>query len=198
MMVKEPMKLNRILTAVITLAMTTAFLSIGASAVASPPASNSAKAAAEPGLAPAGAKGTYLDEAGNVLSMNGVDAVAAPSRAALLGCTPGNGADNPHYSAPDVSGHGTYVKGTCKNNTAKVYNCLYEWYTDNTWRRKACSATVTVTAGGGSGNRSTARRACHSTSRPISWRNHEDVDVIGEIDTADNPYRQANVYCVVN
>ena len=57
---------------------------------------------------------------------------------------------------------------------------------------------MTVTAGGGAGNRSNARHAGNSTSQTISWRNHEDVDVIGEIDTGDNPYRQANVNCVVN
>lgn len=163
------------------------------------PANAAASAAqARPGLAPVGAKGTYLDEQGRVLSINAVDADAGTSGALSLGCTPGNGADNPHYTAPDVSGHGTYVKGTCTNNTAKVYNCLYEWYTDGTWRRKNCSTTVTVTAGGGSGNRSNARSRCDSTSQKISWRNHEDVDVIGEVDSGNQPYRQADVYCVVN
>lgn len=109
----------------------------------------------------------------------GVDADRVAGRALLIGCTPGNGADNPHYTTPDVSGHGTYGKGTCTNNTANVYNCLYEWYTDNTWRQKKCSSTVTVTAGGGSGNRSNARHVCHSTSQLISWRNHEDVHTAG-------------------
>ncbi|WP_231924342.1 hypothetical protein [Micromonospora chokoriensis] len=142
--------------------------------------------------------GTYLDEKGNVLSMRGRDADLVAGSALLLGCTPGNGADQPHWSSPDVSGHGTYVKGTCTNNTAKVYNCLYEWYTDSTWRQKACSSTVTVNAGGGSANRSNARHVCHSTSQLISWRNHEDVDVIGEVDDGNNPYRDASVWCVVN
>jgi hypothetical protein len=182
----------------IAIALTAALLSTGASAVASPPASLPSTAAARPGLAPAGAGGTYLDAKGNVLSMRGSDADRVPGSSRLLGCTPGNGADNPHYTAPDVSGHGTYVKGTCTNNTAKVYNCLYEWYTDNTWRQKKCSSTVTVRAGGGSGNRSNARHVCHSTSQRISWRNHEDVDVIGEVDDGNNPFRQADVNCVVN
>lgn len=188
----------RRVTSVMVIALGTALLSTGTSAGASPPAPNSAKAVARPGLAPADAKGTYLDEDGNTLLLNGASANAVTSAAQILGCTPGNGADYPHYTAPDVSGHGTYVKGTCKNSTAKVYNCLYEWYTDNTWRRKACSKTVTVSAGGGSGNRSNARHACDSTGRNISWRNHEDVDVIGEIDSNNKPYRQQNVYCVVN
>ncbi len=45
---------------------------------------------------------------------------------------------------------------------------------------------------------SNARHVCHSTSQRISWRNHEDVDVIGEVDDGNNPYRQADVHCVVN
>ena len=182
----------------IAIALAVALVSTGASAVASPSAQLPSPAAARPGLAPAGAGGTYLDTKGNVLSMRGVDADLAPGSDLRLGCTPGNGADNPHYTAPDVSGHGTYVKGTCSNNTAKVYNCLYEWYTDNTWRQRKCSSTVTVRAGGGSGNRSNARHVCHSTNQLISWRNHEDVDVIGEVDDGNNPMREAAVYCVVN
>jgi len=184
---------------VAAVAMTTAFHTpTGASTAASyPQAPNTAQAVARPGLAPAGATGRYTDEKGIPLSMNGLDADAG-TRGALWHCTPGNGADNPHYTAPDVSGHGTYVKGTCTNNKARVYNCLYEYYTDGTWRRKACGPTVTVTAGGGAGNRSNARHVCHSTSQLISWRNHEDVDVIGEADSSNRPYRQANVYCVVN
>jgi hypothetical protein len=189
----------------IALSGVVAAVAMAATCYAPAPAGASASAAqapnaaqARPGLAPAGARGTYLDGQGRVMSMKATDADALTTAASLLGCTPGNGADNPHYTAPDVSGHGTYVKGTCTNNTAKVYNCLYEWYTDNTWRRKACSTTVTVTAGGGAGNRSNARHACDSTSRNISWRNHEDVDVIGEVDSGDTPYRQAAVLCVVN
>ncbi|KXK59924.1 hypothetical protein AWW66_21600 [Micromonospora rosaria] len=42
------------------------------------------------------------------------------------------------------------------------------------------------------------RHACHSTSQLISWRHHEDVDVIGEVDDGNNPYRQADFYCLVN
>ncbi|HEX7662510.1 MAG TPA: hypothetical protein VF444_23850 [Pseudonocardiaceae bacterium] len=40
--------------------------------------------------------------------------------------------------------------------------------------------------------------ACASTGATISWRNHVDVDVDGEIDTGEQPYNQANVNCVVN
>jgi hypothetical protein len=41
-----------------------------------------------------------------------------------------------------------------------------------------------------------ARARCNNTSL-TSWRNHVDVDVIGEIDTGERPYNQANVACRV-
>ncbi|MFE7333228.1 hypothetical protein ACFU8W_52400, partial [Streptomyces sp. NPDC057565] len=88
-------------------------------------------------------------------------------------------------------------KGSCSNNRANVYNCLYEWYTDNTWRQKTCSPVKELAPGGGSSNRTTARRDCDNTLY-TSWRNHVDVDVIGEADTAEWPYNQANVYCRIN
>ena len=37
---------------------------------------------------------------------------------------------------------------------------------------------------------------CDNTAL-TSWRNHVDVDVIGEIDTAEKPMRQQDVYCRV-
>ena len=115
---------------------------------------------------------------------------------ALSACTPVSGRDNPHYSSPDVSGHGWWDKGTCTGNQADVYNCLYEYYTDGYWYRKNCSAKVRVYAGGGSGNRSTARNTCADLSY-TSWRNHVDVDVVNESDTAEQPYNQADVACRV-
>lgn len=42
-----------------------------------------------------------------------------------------------------------------------------------------------------------ARHDCDGTQL-TSWRNHVDVDVIGEIDTAERPMNQANVNCLVN
>ncbi|WP_405973738.1 hypothetical protein OG496_34870 [Streptomyces sp. NBC_00988] len=41
-----------------------------------------------------------------------------------------------------------------------------------------------------------ARRDCGTADR-TSWRNHVDVDVIGEIDTAEKPMNQADVNCRV-
>jgi hypothetical protein len=156
---------------------------------------------AEPGVAPVGAGKTaiYLDGAGQVINPATAPASAsasAESRQALLGCTPGSGRDNPHRSGGDVSGHGWWTKGSCSNNRAKVYNCLYEWYTDNTWRQKACSPTKTLKPGGGSSNRTVARASC-ANSLVTSWRNHVDVDVIGEWDSGEWPHNQANVGCRV-
>ncbi|WP_257578072.1 hypothetical protein [Streptomyces sp. JJ38] len=115
---------------------------------------------------------------------------------ALAGCTPYSGRDNPHYSGGDVSGHGWWKKGTCTENRAVVYNCLYEWYTDNSWRRKACSEKETLKPYTGSGQRTVARAKCDNRAQ-TSWRNHVDVDVIGQGDTAERPYRQAEVDCRV-
>lgn len=115
-----------------------------------------------------------------------------------MGCTPESGRDNPHYSSGDVSGHGWWKKGTCTANTAHVFNCLYEWYTDGTWRQKACSPKKQLRPYTGSGDRTVARATCNSTARTISWRNHVDVDVDGQIETSEQPYNQANVNCVVN
>ena len=169
---------------------------------------------AEPGVAPAEAEGTsvYLDMAGNVLPVDSLgnpidqpagDPAATSSEsqaqtAAIGPCTPYSGRDNPHRSSTGsaVSGHGWWDKGDCSNNRANVYNCLYEWYTDNTWRQKDCSSTQELRPGGGSGNRTTARRTCANWLR-TSWRNHVDVDVIGEWDSAEKPMRQADVDCRV-
>jgi hypothetical protein len=112
-------------------------------------------------------------------------------------CTPGSGRDNPHYTAPDVSGHGWWTKRNCSGSTATVYNCLYEYYTDDAWRQKACSPKA-LKPGGGSAQRTNARVTCNSTGETISRRNHVDVDVNGENDTAEEPYNQADVNCVVN
>lgn len=151
---------------------------------------------AVPGLAPAKAGKTaiYVDSLGRPLNMRGVE--ARPMGAANFPCTPVSGRDNPHRSSTGVavSGHGWWDKGNCEGSQAVVWNCLYEYYTDGTWRRKACSPKKTLWPGGGSANRTVARRTCDNTLS-TSWRNHVDVDVIDEWDTAEQPYRQANVAC---
>jgi hypothetical protein len=153
---------------------------------------------AVPGRAPAGAASdaVYLDRQGRVISEPG-SGTASSAPTAALGCTPESGRDNPHYSSGDVSGHGWWKKGTCTASTAHVYNCLYEFYTDNTWRQKACSSTKQLRPYTGSGDRTVARARCNPTAGLISWRNHVDVDVDGQVDTAEKPMNQADVVCVV-
>ncbi|MFF4325848.1 hypothetical protein ACFYZT_04970 [Streptomyces sp. NPDC001591] len=93
---------------------------------------------AVPGVAPSGsdASAVYLDGAGRVIDMDAVDDSGTTRHAAALGCTPVSGRDNPHRSSTGVtaSGHGWWQKENCSNDRAKVFTCLYEWYTDNTWR----------------------------------------------------------------
>ncbi|MGA5304793.1 hypothetical protein ACPCHT_33130 [Nucisporomicrobium flavum] len=153
---------------------------------------------AVPGLAPAGATGVYLDRQGRRIAQPASGPASSAQPQALLGCTPESGRDNPHYSSGDVSGHGWWKKGSCTADTAHVYNCLYEWYTDASWRQKACSPTKQLRPYTGSGDRTVARATCNSTGQTISWRNHVDVDVDGQIDSSEWPYNQANVNCVVN
>lgn len=146
-----------------------------------------------------------MDENGLEISGAGATPQATPdaddstARAASFRCTPYSGVDNSHYSSGDVSGHGWWDRGNCGSSvsTATVYNCLYEYYTDATWRRKACSPKKTLKPGGGSVQRTVARARCNPTSAYISWRNHVDVDVNGKADTPEEPYKQANVVCVV-
>jgi hypothetical protein len=153
---------------------------------------------AVPGVAPPGAgeTATYLDAQGQEISPD--TAPEGDAEAAAIGCTPESGRDNPHRSSTGVavSGHGWWNKGNCSNDRANVFNCIYEWYTDNTWRRKDCSVTKELRPRRAGGGRTTARRECANTA-VTSWRNHVDVDVIGEIDTAENPMRQNDVACRV-
>lgn len=176
--------------------------------------SSAASLEAEPGVAPADDAGAvYLDMAGNVMAVDSYGSpiaetdsdalnITTTQEAATFGpCKPVSGVDYPHQSTArgwiDVSGHGWWeAKGNCSNLSARVYNCLYEWYSDRTWRQKDCSTKEVLRPGGGSGNRTNARRAC-ANYRVTSWRNHVDVDVISEWDTADRPFEQRDVACRV-
>ena len=46
-------------------------------------------------------------------------------------------------------------------------------------------------------SRASCCRARGANTLTTSWRNHVDVDVIGEVDTGEWPYNQANVACRV-
>jgi len=144
---------------------------------------------AVPGLAPADAPMI------SILPNSGED----PHAQQALICTPGTHADNPHPSKTPgvISGHGWWTQGDCSNNRATVTNCLYEYYTDGTWRRKACDTEPGIYPGGGSANRSAANRPCDSTDEAISWRNRVDVDVDDEWDSSGVSERQAVVNCVI-
>jgi hypothetical protein len=154
---------------------------------------------AVPGVAPAdaGATAVYLDEQGQLMTPGGEESDGG-TQADAIGCTPVSGRDNPHRSSTGVavSGHGWWNRGTCSGDRADVLNCLYEWYTDNTWRLKDCSVTWDLRPRSEGGGRSTARSDCDNTA-VTSWRNHVDVDVQGEIDTAETPFNQADVNCRV-
>ncbi len=117
---------------------------------------------------------------------------------ALGACTPFSGRDYPHISknGTDVSGHGWWDRGDCSGSLADVYNCIYEYYDDGFWYQKDCSSTERLSPGGGAGNRTNARRVC-ANFHLATWRNHVDVDVVGEWDTGENPMRQATINCQV-
>lgn len=120
---------------------------------------------------------------------------AAPSATAASSCQPIGKTDWPHYSGGDVSGHGWWLPGNCTALKAHVYNALLEFYSDFTWRQKGESSVVDVYAGGGSGQRSSARVFCNYISSNVSWRNVVDVDVDGQSDPSDHPYSQHDVTC---
>ncbi|SDK77091.1 hypothetical protein SAMN04487820_112136 [Actinopolyspora mzabensis] len=88
--------------------------------------------------------------------------------AKVAGCAPYTGADYPHRSSTGaaVSAHGWWKKGTCSNGTATVKACLYEYYTDGTWRRKACNTDGNLKPGGGSARRVPVRKNCPARRRP--------------------------------
>ncbi|WP_410668750.1 hypothetical protein [Amycolatopsis sp. cmx-4-68] len=145
-------------------------------------------------------KVSYADAVPGIAPSGTPMTVTQPSAQEALYCTPETYADNPHMSSTPgvVSGHGWWGKGDCSSNTATVQNCLYEYYTDGTWRRKACGTASGIYPGGGSANRSAANRPCDSTGQLISWRNRVDVDVEGEWDTSEVFERQADVSCVIS
>ncbi len=106
--------------------------------------------------------------------------------------------DNPHYTAPDVSAHGKWDKGSCSNDTAHVTVGLYEYYTDGYFYLKVKGPSTQLKPRKVSNNRANARTRCDSTSRDITWLNMVDVDVDGEIDSGEKGTNKNNVYCVVN
>jgi hypothetical protein len=110
-----------------------------------------AASVAVPGVAPSGdiADAVYIAMDGQRLGTAAELGLNAESSPAALGCTPVSGRDNPHRSSTGVaaSGHGWSGKGSCNNDRADVLNCLYEWYTDRSWRMKTCSPVKELAPG---------------------------------------------------
>ncbi|SFE61524.1 hypothetical protein SAMN04487819_11845 [Actinopolyspora alba] len=115
------------------------------------------------------------------------------------GCNPVADSDNPHVSGnrSDVSAHAWWYQGDCDNDRATVTACLYEWYTDHTWRRKACNTNDNQKPGRSSSRWLNVRERCDSFAR-TSWRAHVDVDVNWEVDNPGVSTKQADVDCRVH
>lgn len=109
-------------------------------------------------------------------------------------CTYRQAIDDPHISSTPpatASVHGWWVKvsGTCPSKAnvdvyLQGYWCDFlgcRWSTVN-------SDSADVYAGGGSGNRVTARWTCSSTTKTVGWRGFVDVDLIGVSDPAGYTY----------
>jgi hypothetical protein len=100
------------------------------------------------------------------------------------GCTFRQAIDDPHISsstplAASVHGWWRRIGGTCPS-LANVDVYLQAYWCDGWGCRwvTVASASRDVRAGGGAGNRVTARRTCKST-KSVGWRGAVDVDLIG-------------------
>jgi hypothetical protein len=117
----------------------------------------------------------------------GVTAEAQSGPITAGSCTYEQAIDDPHISSTAplaASVHGWWLKdsGTCPSK-ANVDVYLQGWWCDVygcRWMTVA-SGSADVYAGGGSGNRVTARRTC-SSSKTVGWRGQVDVDLIGVSD----------------
>jgi hypothetical protein len=118
-------------------------------------------------------------------------------------CTYKQAIDDPHISstaprAASVHGWWLKVSGTCPSK-ANVDTYLQGYWCDIYGCRwiTVASGSADVYAGGGSGNRVTARRTCSSSSKQVGWRGFVDVDLIGVSDPAGYTYSTIrNLYCV--
>lgn len=100
-------------------------------------------------------------------------------------CTYRQAVDDPHISstaplAASVHGWWLKVSGTCPSK-ANVDAHLQAFWCDAAGCRwvTVASGSADVHAGGGAGNRATARRTCSSSAKTVGWRGLVDVDLIG-------------------
>ena len=118
------------------------------------------------------------------------------------GCNYTTEGDYPHKSGGDVSAHGWWENNDpdCPRYAdvevwLKAWLCLYDgdqkvrcyWETlDHDEKR--------IREGGGKGKRTSVRHGC-SGSKPISFRNIVDVDLVGIWDWPDKKTIRKSVYC---
>ncbi|MFL6139649.1 MAG: hypothetical protein ACJ74O_17875 [Frankiaceae bacterium] len=106
-------------------------------------------------------------------------------------CTYEQATDNAHLSSGDASTHGWWLKdsGTCPSK-ATVTQYIQAYWCDPfygcSWQTLS-SGQADVYAGGGSGNRATARWTCHGT-QTVGWRGFVDVDLDGVSDPSGYTY----------
>lgn len=105
-------------------------------------------------------------------------------------CTYRQAVDDPHPSGSETSAHGWWlmISGTCPS-TANVEVYLQAYFCGSTgcgWISVA-SGSGDYSAGGGSGNRATARKACANSST-VGWRAFVDVDLNGVVDPSGYTY----------
>lgn len=160
-----------------------------ASAGASPPSSASGTPSASGHFAPySGGDVAPLAESGDI---------AAGS------CIYRQAIDNPHISstAPAAASvHGWWLNtgGTCPS-LATVSVALQGFWCDGLGCRwiTVAPGTGDHVAGGGGGNRTTARRPCSDTARLVGWRGLVDVDLVGVVDPPGlTPSTIVNLNCV--
>lgn len=106
---------------------------------------------------------------------NGGEIIASDPEALayLLNCKPDLRADRPHISTFDKSGdlssHGYWNPGRCRDKRAPIVIHLQAYFTDHTWKSRGTLGTALVRPGGGAGKRATARAHC-VTPQPVTWR----------------------------
>lgn len=161
-------------------ACTAALASLGAlptsAGASSPPSSAPNKPSASGHFAPyPGGDVTPMAESGNITAGS---------------CTYRQAIDDPHLSSGDTSVHGWWlnISGTCPSK-ANIDVYLQGYWCDSWGCRwiTVASGSGDYYAGGGSGQRATARKTCSNTST-VGWRGFVDVDLIGVNDPAGYTY----------
>ena len=163
-----------------------ALMSGSVSLAGTPAPPNDSLPSSEPSKSPAA--GYFASYAGGVFTT-----MAESGDITAGSCTYRQAIDNPHISstaprAASVHGWWRRISGTCPSK-ANVDTYLQGYWCDQWGCRwiTVASGSADVYAGGGSGNRVTARKTCSST-RTVGWRGFVDVDLIGVSDPPGYTY----------